>query len=68
VHQYKERRKGEWFVVGDLKKLTQALSEDTPEKIAEREIHEKSAEIAEALRRDGVYTDAKLGVRILADR
>ena len=55
-------------MVSDLKRLTQALSKDTPEKMAEREIQEKSAEIAEALRRDGVYTDPKLGVRILADR
>ncbi|MBV9181507.1 MAG: hypothetical protein JO356_09345 [Acidobacteria bacterium] len=55
-------------MVGDLRKLTQALSEQTPEKLAEREIQEKSVEIEEALKRNGVYTDPKLGVRIVADR
>ena len=55
-------------MVSDLQKLSEALSADTPEKLAEREIRDKRAEIAEALRRDGVYTDPKLGVRILAER
>ena len=67
MRQYREKKR-RISVVGDLRRLTQALSEDTPEKLAEREIHEKSAEIAEALQRHGVYTDPKLGVRIVADR
>lgn len=55
-------------MVGDLEKLSKALSEDTPEKFAEREINKKAFEISEALHRDGVYNDPKLGVRISADR
>jgi hypothetical protein len=54
-------------VVGDLEKLSRALSEGTPEKLAEREINRKAVEIGEALRRDGVYVDTELGVRISAD-
>jgi hypothetical protein len=67
VRQYKENKR-RIRVVSDLQKLSEALSADTPEKLAEREIRDKRAEIAEALRRDGVYTDPKLGVRILAER
>jgi ADP-ribose pyrophosphatase YjhB (NUDIX family) len=51
-------------VVADLEKLSQALSNDTPEKLAERELREKADQILEALRRDGFYDDTKLGVRI----
>jgi len=53
-------------VVGDLEKLSRALSDDTPEKLAERELQQKAEQIQEALRRDGVYEDASLGVRISA--
>jgi hypothetical protein len=53
-------------VVSDLDKLSRALSDATPEKVAERELKEKAQEIQEALLRDGVYEDAALGVRIRA--
>ena len=50
-------------MVGDLEKLSRALSE-TPEKLAERELKQKAQQIEEALRNNGVYEDASLGVRI----
>jgi len=59
-------REGETTVVGDLEKLSRALSDDTPEKLAERELQQKAQQIQEALSRDGVYEDASLGVRISA--
>ena len=51
-------------MVGDLEKLSRALSDDTPEKLVERELQQKAPQIEEALRRNGVYEDATLGVRI----
>ena len=53
-------------MVADLEKLSQTLSNDTPEKMVERELQEKAQQIREALSRDGVYEDASLGVRISA--
>jgi hypothetical protein len=54
-------------VVSDLQKLSQALSKDTPEKVAEQEIKQRAPEIERALQRDGVYYDSALRVRISAD-
>jgi hypothetical protein len=54
-------------LVTDLERLSKALSDDTPEKLAERVITEKADEIAKALSTNGVYEDAKLGLRISAD-
>jgi hypothetical protein len=54
-------------VVTDLEKLSKTLSEDTPEKLAERAITEKAADIATALREKGFYDDPALGIRISAD-
>jgi hypothetical protein len=54
-------------VVTDLERLSKALSDDTPEKLAERAISENADEIAHALETTGVYEDAKLGLRISAD-
>ena len=51
-------------MVGDLEKLSRALSDGTPEKVAERELQQKAQQIQDALRRDGVYEDADLRVRI----
>lgn len=51
-------------MVGDLEKLSRALSDDTPEKLAERELKQKAQQIEAALRTNGVYEDASLGVRI----
>jgi hypothetical protein len=67
MHQYSEEKEN-ITLVGDLEKLSQALSKDTPEKLAEREITQNAAEIQEALSRDGIYVDKKLGIRISADR
>ena len=53
-------------MVGDLEKLSRALSDDTPEKLAERELQQKAQEIQDALRQTGVYEDPSLGVRISA--
>ncbi len=53
-------------MVSDLEKLSRALSDGTPEKVAERGLQQKAQEIQEALRRDGVYEDTNLGVRITA--
>lgn len=54
-------------MVTDLERLSKALSDDTPEKLAERAITEKADEIARALATTGVYEVAKLGLRISAD-
>lgn len=54
-------------MVTDLQRLSEALSKDTPEKIAERELRESQEEIATALKTTGVYEDRKLGLRISAD-
>jgi hypothetical protein len=54
-------------VVGDLEKLSEALSKDTPEALAQREIARRATEIQDALCRDGVYVNEKLGIRISAD-
>jgi hypothetical protein len=54
-------------LVSDLEKLSRALSQDTPEEMAEREISQRASEIESALRRDGVYVNQKLGIRISAD-
>lgn len=55
-------------MVTDLERLSKALSDDTPEKLAERAIRERADEIAHALETTGVFEDAKLGLRISADR
>ena len=54
-------------MVTDLEKLSKTLSEDTPEKLAERAISERADEIAKALQTNGVYEDQALGIRISAD-
>ena len=54
-------------MVTDLERLSKALSEDTPEKLAERAITENATAIAHALETTGVYEDPKLGFRISAD-
>lgn len=54
-------------MVTDLDRLSKALSEDTPEKLAERSIEENANKIAQALETTGVYEDPKLGLRISAD-
>jgi len=54
-------------LVNDLQKLSKALSDDTPEKLAERVIIEKADEITKALQTDGIYEDVRLGLRISAD-
>jgi hypothetical protein len=54
-------------VVNDLQRLSKALSEDTPEKLAERSIKDNAAEIIASLEKTGVYEDAELGLRISAD-
>jgi hypothetical protein len=54
-------------LVTDLERLSKALSDDTPEKLAERAISENADEIANALKTTGVYEDPKLGLRISAD-
>jgi hypothetical protein len=54
-------------LVTDLERLSKALSDDTPEKLAEREITKNADKIAYALETTGVYEDAKLGLRISAD-
>ncbi len=54
-------------MVTDLARLSQALSEDTPEKLAERAITENADKIAHALETTGIYEDPKLGLRISAD-
>jgi hypothetical protein len=54
-------------VVNDLQRLSKALSEDTPEKLAERSIKDNAAEIIQALETNGVYEDSELGLRISAD-
>jgi hypothetical protein len=54
-------------VVTDLERLSLTLSQDTPEKLAERILSEKAAEIATALREKGFYDDPALGIRISAD-
>jgi hypothetical protein len=54
-------------VVTDLERLSKALSEDTPEKLAERAITENADKIAHALETEGFYEDPKLGLRICAD-
>ncbi len=51
-------------MVGDLEKLSRAISDATPEKAAERELQQKAQQIQDALRENGVYEDASLGVRI----
>jgi hypothetical protein len=38
------------IVVGDLEKLSRALSDDTPEKQTERELKQKASEIEECTR------------------
>jgi len=53
-------------VVSDLEKLSRAISDATPEKAVARELQQKAQQIQDALRRDGVYEDANLGVRISA--
>lgn len=54
-------------MVTDLERLSKALSDDTPEKLAERELRENADKIAHALETTGVYEDPKLGLRISAD-
>ncbi len=54
-------------MISNLEKLSQALSQDTPEKVAKCEIKQKASEIERALQRDGVYYDSALRVRISAD-
>jgi hypothetical protein len=54
-------------MVGDLEKLSKALTNDTPEKLVERQIRDRAAEIRETLRRGEPYIDRNLGVRITAD-
>lgn len=51
-------------MVGDLEKLSRAISDATPEKAAERELQQKAQQIQDALRENGVYEDTSLGVRI----
>ena len=51
-------------MVTDLDKLSRAIANATPEKIAERELQQKAEQIQDALRRNGVYDDKTLGVRI----
>ena len=53
-------------MVGNLEKLSRALSSDTPEKVAERELYRKAPQILDALRQYGFYDDETLGVRISA--
>ena len=53
-------------MVGNLEKLSRALSSDTPEKIWERELQKKAPQILAALRQYGFYDDETLGVRISA--
>jgi hypothetical protein len=54
-------------MVTDLERLSKALSDDTPEKFAERAISQNADKIARALETTGVYEDAKLGLRISAN-
>jgi ABC-type branched-subunit amino acid transport system substrate-binding protein len=54
-------------MVTDLERLSKALSDDTPEKLAERAISQNADKIARALETNGVYEDAKLGLRISAN-
>ncbi len=54
-------------MVNDLQRLSKALSDDTPEKLAERSIKENAAEIIASLEKNGVYENAELGLRISAD-
>ena len=54
-------------MVTDLERLSKALAEDTPEKLAERAISENADKITRALETTGVYEDTKLGLRISAD-
>jgi ABC-type branched-subunit amino acid transport system substrate-binding protein len=54
-------------MVTDLGRLSKALSDDTPEKLAERAISQNADKIARALETNGVYEDAKLGLRISAN-
>jgi hypothetical protein len=65
MHQYKRQNGG--IVVNDLQRLSKALSDDTPEKLAERSIKENAAEIIASLEKNGVYENAELGLRISAD-
>jgi hypothetical protein len=54
-------------MVTDLERLSKALSDDTPEKLAERAISQNADKIARSLETNGVYEDAKLGLRISAN-
>ena len=54
-------------MVTDLERLSKALSEDTPEKLAERGLRDNADKIAHSLETTGVYEDPKLGLRISTD-
>ena len=53
-------------MVADLKKLSEALSKDTPDEKIREELQKRLDEIAEKLSKGEDFVDDKLGVRISA--